>query len=59
MMGSSNAYEQGNELLGGTYQAEVVSVHDPDEYLLAAGDPADRDTTSDWRFWNPTGPFLI
>jgi len=36
-------YKQGEELLGGTYHAEVVSVHDPDEYLLAANDPADRD----------------
>ena len=36
-------YKQGEELLGGTYHAEVVSVHDPDEYLLAASDPADRD----------------
>jgi len=38
-----NCFEQGEELLGGTYHAEVVSVHDPDEYLLAAGDTADRD----------------
>jgi len=36
-------YKQGEELLGGTYHAEVVSVHDPDEYLMAASDPADRD----------------
>jgi D-threo-aldose 1-dehydrogenase len=36
-------FKQGEELLGGSYHAEVVSVHDPDEYLLAAGDPADRD----------------
>jgi len=36
-------YKQGEELLGGTYHAEVVSVHDPDEYLLAASDPADRE----------------
>ena len=36
-------FAQGEELLGGTYHAEVVSVHDPDEYLLAANDPADRD----------------
>ncbi|TFH20913.1 MAG: aldo/keto reductase, partial [Bacteroidia bacterium] len=34
---------QGNELLGGTYRSEVVSIHDPDEYLLAVIDPADRD----------------
>jgi D-threo-aldose 1-dehydrogenase len=30
-------------LLGSTYQAEVVSVHDPDEYLEAAIDPSDRE----------------
>lgn len=36
-------YEQGEELLGPIYHAEVVSVHDPDEYLLAASDPSDRD----------------
>jgi len=36
-------FKQGEELLGGTYHAEVVSVHDPDEYLLAAIDPSDRD----------------
>ena len=35
-------YEQGNELLGGVYTSEVVSIHDPDEYLLAAGDPVER-----------------
>ena len=39
-----NCFEQGNELLGGTYKSDVVSVHDPDEYLLAAKDPSDRDT---------------
>lgn len=38
-----NCFKQGEELLGGTYHAELVSVHDPDEYLLAATDPADRD----------------
>jgi D-threo-aldose 1-dehydrogenase len=36
-------FEQGNALLGGTYHTGLVSVHDPDEYLLAASDPADRD----------------
>ena len=38
-----NCFEQGNELLGGTYSSEVVSIHDPDEYLLAAEDTEDRD----------------
>jgi D-threo-aldose 1-dehydrogenase len=41
--GIMKCFEQGNELLGGTYKSEVVSVHDPDEYLLAAGSPEDRD----------------
>ncbi len=36
-------YKQGEELLGGTYHAELVSVHDPDEYLLAATDSTDRE----------------
>jgi D-threo-aldose 1-dehydrogenase len=36
-------FEQGEELLGGSYHAEVVSVHDPDEYLLAARDQAERE----------------
>ncbi len=36
-------YKQGEELLGGSYHAEVVSVHDPDEYLLAATDQSDRE----------------
>lgn len=35
-------FEQGNDLLGGLYKSEVVSIHDPDEYLLAASDPEDR-----------------
>lgn len=33
--GILECYEQGNELLG-DYRAELVSVHDPDEYLAAA-----------------------
>ncbi|HUP12896.1 MAG TPA: aldo/keto reductase [Niastella sp.] len=39
--GILQCYEQGNELLNG-YHAELVSVHDPDEYLAAAKDSADR-----------------
>jgi D-threo-aldose 1-dehydrogenase len=41
--GIRKCYEQGNELLGGTFRSEVVSVHDPDEYLLAATGPQERD----------------
>ena len=35
-------WEQGCELLGGYYKPQVVSVHDPDEYLFAATDATDR-----------------
>lgn len=34
-------HKQGNELLG-DYSAQVVSIHDPDEYLLAAADETER-----------------
>ena len=40
--GIIKCFEQGNELLGGTYRAEVVSIHDPDEYLFAASNVEDR-----------------
>ena len=36
-------FEQGNELLGGTYRSGLVSIHDPDEYLLAARDTSERE----------------
>jgi D-threo-aldose 1-dehydrogenase len=39
--GILQCFEQGNELLNG-YHAELVSVHDPDEYLAAAIDDTDR-----------------
>ncbi|WP_435274136.1 aldo/keto reductase [Psychrobium sp. nBUS_13] len=35
--GILDCYEQGNELLG-QYQATIVSIHDPDEYLAGAED---------------------
>lgn len=38
--GIIECFEQGNELLGG-YLPQMVSVHDPDEYLLAAKDRQD------------------
>ena len=38
--GILECYEQGNELLG-KYEAQIVSVHDPDEYLSSAKDDAD------------------
>ena len=40
--GIRHCFEQGLELLGGDYQTQLVSVHDPDEYLDAASSPADR-----------------
>lgn len=36
-------YEQGNALLGGQYKPQMLSVHDPDEYLLAALSVRDRE----------------
>jgi D-threo-aldose 1-dehydrogenase len=41
--GILECYEQGCELLGEGYTTQVVSVHDPDEYLAAATSEADRD----------------
>ena len=35
-------YEQGKALLGRGYTTQLVSVHDPDEYLAAAKTPAER-----------------
>ncbi len=39
--GILRCYEDGNQLLG-NYRPQLVSVHDPDEYLAAAADPSDR-----------------
>ncbi len=39
-----SCYVQGNELLGGRYTSEIVSIHDPDEYLQAAVSAADRES---------------
>lgn len=41
--GILECWEQGCELLGCNYKPEVVSVHDPDEYLMAAISSADRE----------------
>ncbi len=40
--GIIKCFRQGNELLGGIYRSEVVSIHDPDEYLNAAEDENQR-----------------
>ena len=45
--GILECWEQGCELLGGKYKPEVVSVHDPDEYLMAATNPKDREKRLD------------
>ena len=37
--GILDCYDQGLELLGGMYNTEILSVHDPDEYLAARDDP--------------------
>ena len=39
--GMMKCFEQGNELLNG-WVSEMVSVHDPDEYLAAASSPEDE-----------------
>ncbi|HVU33836.1 MAG TPA: aldo/keto reductase [Opitutaceae bacterium] len=41
--GILQCYEQGRELIGREYSPQLVSVHDPDEFLAAAAGPADRE----------------
>lgn len=45
--GILECWQQGCELLGGKYKPEVVSVHDPDEYLMAASSLEDREKRLD------------
>ena len=40
--GILQCWEQGNDLLGGAARQDMVSVHDPDEYLAAATDAPDE-----------------
>ena len=40
--GIIRCYEEGLRLVGQPYRTDLVSVHDPDEYLAAASDAADR-----------------
>ncbi|MDQ7027910.1 MAG: aldo/keto reductase [Anaerolineae bacterium] len=40
--GILRCWEQGHELLGGVYTSQMVSVHDPDEYLASATSDNDR-----------------
>src|SRR5688572_9960188 len=41
--GILECWEEGCRLLGGKYVPRLASVHDPDEYLVAATSPSDRD----------------
>ena len=43
--GILQCFEQGHALLGGKYPSRLVSVHDPDEYLMAADSQQERE----WR----------
>jgi D-threo-aldose 1-dehydrogenase len=41
--GILECWEQGNALLGGNFKPQLVSVHDPDEYLNNARDDAEKE----------------
>jgi len=41
--GIITCFEQGNELLGGTYRPQLLSVHDPDEYINQAKNAKERE----------------
>ena len=45
--GMLNCWEEGCQLLGGRYKPQLISVHDPDEYLAASSSAADRDRRFD------------
>lgn len=45
--GIRECWDQGCELLGGSYRPALASVHDPDEYLAAARGPDDRSKRMD------------
>ena len=51
--GIIECWQQGNELLGEGYDAQIVSVHDPDEYLAQARSDEDRKV----RFDNVVGAY--
>lgn len=42
--GILECWQQGEELLGNGYRSQLLSVHDPDEYLAAAKDSDERDS---------------
>ncbi len=37
-------FEQGNELLGGAYKPQLLSVHDPDEYINKGQNPEEKES---------------
>lgn len=41
--GILKCWEQGNELLGGLYKPQLVSVHDPDEYMNQANNQKEKE----------------
>ncbi len=45
--GVLDCWRQGNELLGGKYRADLVSLHDPDEFIHQARDKEDREKLTD------------
>lgn len=51
--GIQQCWEQGCQLLGGGYSPQMVSIHDPDEYLAAAVSRVDREL----RFADVTGAY--
>jgi D-threo-aldose 1-dehydrogenase len=51
--GILECYHQGTALLGGDFRTELVSIHDPDEFLAAAKTPEERQQ----RFANVLGAY--
>lgn len=41
--GIMQCFEQGNELLGGNYKPQLLSVHDPDEYINKGKDSSEKE----------------
>ncbi len=41
--GIISCYDQGNELLGGIYKPQLLSVHDPDEYMNQGENPEEKE----------------
>jgi D-threo-aldose 1-dehydrogenase len=41
--GIMECWYQGNELLGGNYRPQLVSVHDPDEFIRGVAEPAEKE----------------